>query len=96
MGAAGGLAVGKAVTGMLFSEANGGGNTPRLQRRLDEHRQKLEDYKRDPDAFDNQGRLRDATDDAMRNRIIEGRIRHLENEIRAFEKGIREAGQTPR
>jgi len=57
-GAGVGLAAGKAITGILFSEdasgrrgGSGESNTNKLQRRLDEHRQKLEDYRRDPDAF---------------------------------------------
>lgn len=101
-GAAAGLAAGKALTSVLFSEDASGGrgggssNSSKLQRRLDEHRQKLDDYRRDPDAFDNQGLLRNAPNEEVRNRIIQGRIRHLENEIRAFEKGIRDAGGTPR
>ena len=102
-GAGVGLAAGKAITGILFSEdasgrrgGSGESNTNKLQRRLDEHRQKLEDYRRDPDAFDNQGLLRNAHNEEIRSRIIQGRIRHLETEIRAFEKGIRDAGGTPR
>ncbi len=55
-----------------------------LERRVAEHRRKLEDYRRDPDAFDNQGLLRNAPTQEIRERIIQGRIRHLEREIRAF------------
>gem|GEM_PF-675067 len=104
LGAAGGAAVGNlaghALTNVLFSENSAGnqssGKTANLQRRLDEHRQKLSDYRRDPDAFDNQGLLKNAPSDEVRQRIIQGRIRHLEQEIRAFEKAIRDAGGTPR
>ena len=102
-GAAWGLGAGKAITSALFSEnasagRSGGGesNTRDLQGRLDAHRQKLEAYRRDPDAFDNKGFLKNAPNEEIRNRIIQGRIRHLETEIRAFEKGIRDAGGTPR
>ena len=62
---------------------------------MDEHRQKLENYRRDPYAYDNDGRLTNAPNDEVRNRITQGRIRHLEQEIRAFEKNIRDAGGVP-
>ncbi len=59
-----------------------------LERRLAEHRAKLEAYKRNPDAFDNQGFLRNAPSQEVREQIIQGRIRHLEQEIRNFEQQI--------
>ncbi|SEU29035.1 hypothetical protein SAMN05443639_11449 [Stigmatella erecta] len=66
-----------------------------LKARLVEHQQKLADYKGDPDAFDNQGILRNAPSPEVRQRIINGRIKHLEDEIRAFEKAIRDLGGEP-
>ena len=66
-----------------------------LRSRIAEHRQKLQDYLRDPEAFDNQGVLRDAPSAEIRQKIIDGRARHLENEIGAFEKGIRDLGGEP-
>ncbi|MFY0564694.1 hypothetical protein ACN28E_12635 [Archangium lansingense] len=66
-----------------------------LKARLAEHRQKLADYKANPDAFDNQGILRNAPAPEVRQRIINGRIKHLEDEIRAFEKAIRDLGGEP-
>ncbi len=66
-----------------------------LKARLEEHRQKLADYKANPDAFDNQGILRNAPSPEVRQRIINGRIKHLEDEIRAFEKAIRDLGGEP-
>ncbi|KLL09593.1 hypothetical protein BL254_23650 [Protofrankia sp. BMG5.30] len=59
-----------------------------LQRQIEEHRAKLEAYRVDPDAFDNQGILERAPTPAIRQRIIDGRIRHLEQEISAFQKQI--------
>jgi predicted outer membrane protein len=59
-----------------------------LNKRLEEHRQKLQDYIKNPDAFDNKGFLRNAPSQEVRERIIQGRIRHLENEIQNFEKQI--------
>lgn len=60
-----------------------------------EHRQKLVDYKANPDAFDNQEMLKNAPSSAVRQRSINGRIKHLEDEIRAFEKAVRDLGVEP-
>lgn len=49
--------------------------------------EKLEAYKANPDAFDNQGILKNASPE-IRQRIIEGRVRHLENEIQNFRSQI--------
>lgn len=43
----------------------------------DEHKEKLADYKKDPMKYDNQGRLRDAPSEAIRQRIIRNRIGEL-------------------
>jgi RHS repeat-associated protein len=59
-----------------------------LQHRADEHRSKLDAYRRDPDAFDNLGHLERAPNPEIRQRIIDGRIRHLENEINTFQDQI--------
>lgn len=61
-----------------------------LEEQIKAHEEKLAAYKRNPDAFDNQGHLKNAPSDAVRQRIIEGRIRHLENEIKTFNKNIHE------
>jgi hypothetical protein len=66
-----------------------------LRTRLAEHRQKLADYKANPDASDPQGRLRNAPTPGIRQKIINSRIEHLEDEIRAFEKNIRDLGGEP-
>ncbi|HYO58254.1 hypothetical protein [Archangium sp.] len=66
-----------------------------LKARLAEHRQKLADYKANPDAHDNQGRLRNAPSPEVRQKLIKSRIEHLEDEIRAFEKNIRDLGGEP-
>jgi len=53
------------------------------------HRAKLEAYKANPFAFDNQGHLaRNAARPDIQQKIIEGRVRHLESEIANFEKLI--------
>ena len=46
-----------------------------------DHKKKLEDYIRDPYAQDNLGTLRNAPNDAIRQRIIDGRIRELQSQI---------------
>ena len=48
---------------------------------LAEHQQKLADYKRDPYAFDNQGLLRNAPNDTVRQSMIQGRIQALQGQI---------------
>jgi hypothetical protein len=60
-----------------------------LERRLTEHREKLDAFRRNPDAFDDKGFLKNAPSAEVRERIIQGRIRHLENEIANFETWIR-------
>lgn len=60
-----------------------------LGQRSAEHQVKLDAYRANPDAFDNQGFLKNAPSDAVRQRIIDGRIRHLEQEIKTFQDQIR-------
>jgi hypothetical protein len=56
---------------------------------LAEHRAKLAAYKKNPFAFDNKGYLaRNAGNPEIQKTIIQGRIRHLENEIANFEKRL--------
>lgn len=59
-----------------------------LEGRVAEHRAKLDAYRASPESFDNQGFLKGAPDAGTRQRIIDGRIRHLENEIGNFQKQI--------
>jgi len=61
-----------------------------LEQRLFEHREKLDAFRRNPDLFDNKGFLKNAPSSEVRQRIIDGRIRHLENEISNFEQQIRD------
>ena len=56
--------------------------------RMTEHIDKLEKYKQDPLRFDNQGLLRNAPNDHIRQKIIESRIAHLEQEIQTFYNNI--------
>jgi len=52
-----------------------------LERNVAEHKQKLSDYRRNPDAMDNQGRLANARNPAERQQIIQGRERALQQQI---------------
>ncbi|MBI1926740.1 hypothetical protein HYR99_21165 [Candidatus Poribacteria bacterium] len=57
-----------------------------LEKQIDAHKDKLEKYKNNPDAYDNKGTLKNAPSEEIREEIIEGRIKKLEKEIRKFEK----------
>ncbi|MEO8270067.1 MAG: hypothetical protein ABI557_10115 [Aureliella sp.] len=58
-----------------------------LRDQLAKRRQKLIDYMKDPDKYDNKGILKGASPE-MRRRIIEGRMRNLEGQIDNFQKQI--------
>jgi RHS repeat-associated protein len=70
-------------TSSLTSTAVGSG----LRRQIAAHRDKLAEYIKNADAFDNKGILKNASPE-LRQRIVEGRINHLQQEIKAFEKGL--------
>ena len=59
------------------------------RKRIAEHQAKLDAYRRNPAGFDNKGLLKNAPNDAVRQRIIDGRIKHLEKEIGTFQENIR-------
>ena len=59
------------------------------QKRIAEHQAKLDAYRKNPAAFDNKGLLKNAPNDAVRQRIIDGRIKHLQQEIEKFLENIR-------
>jgi hypothetical protein len=81
---------------------SGGGLTPEQLKSIQsyealiaEHEQKLGDYLENPDAYDNKGFLKNAPSDEIRQRIIDGRARHLQQEIKTFQDNIakiKEAG----
>ena len=62
-----------------------------LKKQLDAHKKKLDDYIRNPDAFDNKGILKDASPE-LRKKIIDGRIKNLKRQIENFKKQIEDAG----
>ncbi|KIE05772.1 hypothetical protein NF27_CY00080 [Candidatus Jidaibacter acanthamoeba] len=58
---------------------------------MKEHREKLEKYKADPEAYDNDGRLaRNKDNPEICANIIKGRIKGLEDEIKNFKKDMKE------
>lgn len=52
------------------------------------HTSKLDAYKENPRAYDNDGRLAAAESEEIQQRIIQGRISHLEKEIATFQNNI--------
>lgn len=54
-----------------------------FQKLIDEHQEKLEKYKENPEAHDNQGRLKDAPAE-RRQKIIDERIKGLQKEINEY------------
>ncbi len=59
-----------------------------LQRQVAAHTEKLEAYRANPDAFDNLCYLERAPSPEIRQRIPDGRINHLETEIRGLQDQI--------
>ncbi|MFR9675390.1 hypothetical protein [Streptomyces sp. TR02-1] len=55
---------------------------------IDEHEAKLRDYLANPDAYDNKGYLKNAPHEEVRQRIVEGRAKHLRKEIQTFHENI--------
>ena len=58
------------------------------EKELENHKAKLEEFIKNPDAFDNKNFLKNAPNTEVRQKIIDGRIKHLKNEIGNFEKQI--------
>jgi RHS repeat-associated protein len=61
-----------------------------LRKQAEAHRQRLADFKSNPEAFDNKEFLKNAPSEEIRQRIIDTRIRNLERQIQNFEKQIEE------
>lgn len=59
-----------------------------LQSQVQKHQEKLDDYRANPDEYDNLGILGRAPTPEIRQRIIDGRIRRLETEIQTFQDQI--------
>ena len=61
----------------------GSANTSGLDKQIERHQEKLEQYKSDPGRYDNKGFLTDASPE-LREKIIDSRIRSLEKQIDNF------------
>ena len=59
-----------------------------FEKQIATHVEKLEAYKLDPWKFDNLGHLKNAPNDAVRQKIIQTRINHIEKEIQTFQNNI--------
>lgn len=59
-----------------------------LEKQIASHTQKLKAYKANPYKFDNKGLLKNAPNDAVHKKIIQSRIKHLEQEINTFQNNI--------
>ena len=59
-----------------------------LKSQIKEHKQKLSNFKSNPDKFDNKGFLKNAPAE-RRNRIINSRVRRLQGQIDTFKKDIK-------
>lgn len=59
-----------------------------LEKQIATHTDKLKAYKADPWKFDNMCHLKNAPNDAVRQKIIQSRINHLEKEIQTFQNNI--------
>jgi hypothetical protein len=83
--------------GVLYSQGTGGTGsqlyqkmtTPQLEKArnsyqelIQEHEKKLNDYIANPDAYDNDGRLKNAPNSQIRQQIIQGRINALQKQIK--------------
>lgn len=66
-----------------------------LEKQLEAHERELEEFKKDPDRFDNKGFLKDAESPEQRQKIIDGRIRNLERQTENFRRQIEEKRRKP-
>lgn len=59
-----------------------------LESQIATHQTKLAEYIKNPIKFDNKGFLKNAPNDAVRQKIIQSRINHLNQEIKTFKNNI--------
>lgn len=55
-----------------------------MDKNIEEHEQKLEDYQKDPEKHDNKGQLKNAPTPASKETIKQGRVDKLKKEINKF------------
>ena len=63
-------------------EVDGDTSTAAVQYLIREHEKKLNNYTANPDAYDNEGILKDAPNPQIRQKIIQGRRGTLEKQIK--------------
>ncbi|MDY3529995.1 hypothetical protein PG593_09435 [Riemerella anatipestifer] len=76
---------GRAVTMLTRAEMK---SIKSFQNQINQHKIKLKQYTKNPMKYDNKGFLKNAPNDAVRQRIIQARIKHLKHEIKTFESNI--------
>ena len=59
-----------------------------LESQVSKHEAKLAEYIKDPMRFDNKGFLKNAPNEVVRQKIIQSRVNHLQQEINAFRDNI--------
>jgi RHS repeat-associated protein len=79
--------LGSASGAIHLLEKSGSEKTRGLEKQVEKHEQKLADYKRNPDAHDNQGQLKGKSCEA-RERVITSRIQKLVRRINNFKDPI--------
>ena len=67
---------------LLGQAGKGLGKTAELEKRLEEHIKKLQEYIKNPYANDNKNFLKNAPTQGIEDSIITGRVKHLVDEIK--------------
>lgn len=62
-----------------------------LKKQIDKHADKLNEYIKNPDKYDNRNMLRNAQSNAQRENIIRNRVKSLVDEMDRFQQGINRA-----
>lgn len=62
-----------------------------LEGHIATHQTKLAEYIKNPMKFDNKGFLKNAPNDAVRQKVIQSRINHLQQEIQTFKNNIQKS-----
>jgi len=77
--------VGKEVNNLTKSQLK---SISSLESQIARHEAKLAEFIKNPMKFDNKGFLKNAPSDEVRQKIIQSRINHIEQEIKTFKENI--------
>jgi hypothetical protein len=77
---------------LLGQGGKGLGKTAELEKRLEEHIKKLQEYIKNPLANDNKNFLKNAPTQGIEDSIITGRVKHLVDEIKNLTNLINQGG----